>query len=202
MGYRCVVRSWSTVVLSLAFAGALWLLAVFSGASAEAGGTNVDAGAGRLATSRRLVDGSAQEAKKLRIAPDPPPLSERRQWIFDLRYDHGDIYLLGMHQVDLGAPQATPRAMGRFALELYEGPTLIERARFDFPMLVTGGIDAGDGGRDRNQVNFDAKLVSRIGVTFPSTARGTRLELWDRGTDQRWTLPWPPTDTRKDAAPP
>jgi len=203
MGYRCVVRSWSTVVLSLAFAAILVMFAVFSGAIAEAGGTGVDASQGKL-TARRVVDASAPiDPKKMRIAPDPPPLSERRQWIFDLRYDHGDVYLLGMHQVELPAAQATPRAMGRFALELYEGPTVVERARFDFPMLVTAGIDAGDaGGRERNRVDFDAKLVSRIGVMFPSTARGTRLELWDRGTDQRWSLPWPPTDTRKDASAP
>ncbi|WP_394833603.1 hypothetical protein LVJ94_44560 [Pendulispora rubella] len=197
------MRSWSTVVLSLAFAGILVMFAVFFGAIAEAGGIGVDASPGRLSLSKRVADASAPiDPKKVRIAPDPPPLSERRQWIFDLRYDHGDVYLLGMHQVELAAAQATPRAMGRFALELYEGPTVIERARFDFPMLVAAGIDAGDAGRDRNRVDFDAKLVSRIGVMFPSTARGTRLELWDRGTDQRWSLPWPPTDTRKDASAP
>ena len=33
--------------------------------------------------------------------------------------------------------------MGRFALELYEGPTLIERVRFDFPMLGGPEADAG-----------------------------------------------------------
>ena len=32
-------------------------------------------------------------------------------------------------------PRETPRAMGRFALELFEGPALIERVRFDFPLL-------------------------------------------------------------------
>lgn len=134
-----------------------------------------------------------------RAAPDPPALTEKKQWIFDLRYDRGDIYLLGMHEVELTSSQATPRAMGRFALELFSGPTVIERVRFDFPMLVTGGIDAGAAPRDRNRVDFDGKLTSRIGVMFPATARGNRLELWDRGTDQRWALPWPPTDTRPDA---
>ena len=180
--------------MSLAFAGVLWMLAVFSGTTAEAGGTKTDA-----ALARRAADASTVDPKTLRYAPDPPALIERRQWIFDLRYDRGDIYLLGMHAVDLPAPQATPRVMGRFAIELFEGPTVIERARFDFPLLENAGLDAG---RDRNRVDFDAKLVSRIGVMFPGTTRGTRLELWDRGTDQRWSLPWPPTDTRKDAASP
>jgi len=135
-----------------------------------------------------------------RIPPDPPPFSERGQWIFDLRFDKGDIYLLGAHAIELAAPQATPRVMGRFAVELYEGPTLIERVRFDFPMLLAG--DLPDAGRPRHdapyQPAFDKKLVTRIGVMFPATGRGTRLELWDRATDRRWPLPWPPTDTRRD----
>ncbi|WP_394823762.1 hypothetical protein [Pendulispora albinea] len=184
--------------MSLVFAGIVWVLAVLSGTTAEAGGTKADA-----ALARKTSDTTPFDPKKARYAPDPPALSERRQWIFDLRYDHGDVFLLGMHEVALPAPQATPRVMGRFAIELYEGPTVIERARFDFPLLVNAGIDGGtDAGRERNRVDFDAKLVSRIGVMFPATARGTRLELWDRGTDQRWSLPWPPTDTRKDAGAP
>ena len=47
----------------------------------------------------------------------------------------GEVYLLGVKKVDLPGPQATPRAIGRFAIELFEGPVLIERVRFDFPML-------------------------------------------------------------------
>lgn len=132
-----------------------------------------------------------------RIPPDPTPLVSRKQWIFDLRYDNGDIYLLGVHQIELGAAQATPRAMGRFAIELFEGPTLIERVRYDFPMLLFGGLPLpADAGRERR---FDDRLVSRIGVMFPATTRGTRLELWDRATNKRWPLPWPPADTRASA---
>ena len=144
---------------------------------------------------------SAHAAANARIPPDPPPMSERMQWVFDLRYDNGDIYLLGVHKIDLGAPQATPRAMGRFAIELFEGPTLIERVRYDFPMLLFGGLPIpGDAGGPK-QARFDDRLVSRIGVMFPATKRGTRLELWDRATDRRWPLPWPPTDTRPAHAP-
>jgi hypothetical protein len=34
-------------------------------------------------------------------------------------------------------------------------------------------------------------VTSTIGVVFPRTPRGTRLELVDRATDERWQLPWP-----------
>ena len=124
-------------------------------------------------------------------------MHERAQWVFDLRYDRGDVYLLGVHHLELAAAQLTPRAMGRFAVELFEGPTLIERVRFDFPLLGAG--PAPDAGYPAPP-SFEAKLRSRIGVMFPATSKGTRLELWDRATNQRWKLPWPPVDTRSSAA--
>lgn len=123
--------------------------------------------------------------------PDPPPMTEREQWVFDLRWDRGEVFLLGVHKTDMGTPHPTPRVMGRFAIELFEGPTLIERVRFDFPML--GAPETGDAGM-KTAPRFEPKLKTRIGVLFPATKRGTRLELWDRARDQRWPLPWPPKE--------
>lgn len=148
-----------------------------------------------------IHDAAAQGAKDAgvpdasvvhRIPPDPPALNEREQWVFDLRWDRGEVYLVAVHKVDMGAPHATPRVMGRFALELFEGPTLIERVRFDFPMLGAepGPVDAGL----QSPPRFEPKLKTRIGVLFPATKRGTKLELWDRARDVRWTLPWPPKE--------
>jgi hypothetical protein len=115
--------------------------------------------------------------------PDPPPLVERSQWVFDFRWDRGEVWLLAVHPLELAAPQATPRAMGRFALELFEGGVLMERVRFDFPLLGATQPDAGP--------SFAQKLRTRIGVVFPAVRRGTTLELWDRATGRRWSLPWP-----------
>lgn len=128
--------------------------------------------------------GAAPDVVMTKIPPDPAPLVERSQWVLDLRWDRGDVWLLGLHALELAQPQATPRAMGRFALELFEGPTLIERVRFDFPLLGAPEPDASP--------SFSSKLRTRIGVVFPATKRGTRLELWDRATGRRWSLPWPP----------
>jgi hypothetical protein len=119
---------------------------------------------------------------------DPTPLVERSQWVFDLRWDRGDVYLLGVQPLELPAPRETPRVMGRFALELFAGPALIERVRFDFPLL--GPPDPPDAGRNAAP-SLGAKLRTRIGVVFPATKLGTRLELWDRATGRRWSLPWP-----------
>lgn len=138
-------------------------------------------------------DAGAPDASVVRaIPPDPPPLTEREQWVFDLRWDRGDVYLVAVHKIDMGAPHTTPRVMGRFALELYEGPTLIERVRFDFPMLGSPP-EPPDAGL-QTPPRFEPKLKTRIGVLFPATKRGTKLELWDRARDVRWTLPWPPNE--------
>jgi hypothetical protein len=130
---------------------------------------------------------------------DPTPMVERSQWVFDLRWDRGDVWLLAVNPLELPAPRETPRAMGRFALELFEGPALIERVRFDFPML--GAPEPGDGGFYAPP-SLTEKLRTRIGVVFPASARGTRLELWDRATGRRWSLPWPPQPSPAVAAAP
>ena len=143
--------------------------------------------------SRALDAGAPPAAPDIvmtKTPPDPTPLVERSQWVFDLRWDRGDVWLVGVNPLELRAPQATPRVMGRFALELFEGPALLERVRFDFPLL--GPPEPGDGGRGAPP-SFSQKLRTRVGVVFPATPRGTRLELWDRATNRRWSLPWPPS---------
>ncbi len=119
----------------------------------------------------------------LRTPPDPPPLRERTQYLVDLRWVRGEVYLISMRPTTLAEPRESPRVMGRFALELYEGGTLVERVRFDFPLL--GAVDAERGAR------LAPKLSTRVGVMFPAIARGTHFELWDRATDTRWPIPWP-----------
>ena len=185
----------------LALVAAAWLgvvaasagLAAGAGGDAGAEGAPVDAGAPlRVIDMSRAFDAGARApAAPIVITStpaDPPPMIERAQWVFDLRWDRGDLYLLDVQPLELPAPRETPRAMGRFAIELFEGPALIERVRFDFPLL--GPPEAVDAGRGAPP-SLDAKLRTRIGVVFPATARGTRLELWDRATNRRWSLPWP-----------
>lgn len=152
---------------------------------------SVDASAPPVAPSASSIPppSAGPDGGSARIPPDPPPLTEREQWIFDLRWDRGEVYLVSVQKQDMGAPRTTPRMMGRFALELYEGRTLVERVRFDFPML--GAEPPPDAG-SKTPPRLEPRLRTRVGVLFPATKRGTRLELWDRATNQRWALPWPP----------
>jgi hypothetical protein len=147
----------------------------------------------RIDMSRVFDAGVPTEMVLTNTPPDPEPLVEKDQWVFDLRWQHGDVWLLDVGKTALAEPRATPRAIGRFALELFDGTVLIERARFDFPML--GAFVAGDGGGGGigDPLSFERNLRTRVGVLFPATARGTRLELVDRATNRRWALPWPAT---------
>jgi hypothetical protein len=172
------------LALALAIASATMAGALCLG---EASADVFDAGARTDAGDAGDAGGSVVR----RTPPDPPAMSEREQWVFDLRWDRGEVYLVSVHKVDMGSPHPTPRVMGRFALELYEGPTLIERVRFDFPLL--GSVEPPDAGL-QTPPRFEPKLKTRVGVFFPATKRGTRLELWDRARDVRWTLPWPPQE--------
>ena len=154
-------------------------------------GASIDAFAAPPVPTAPDASSAAPPNKTAKIPPDPPAMNERMQWVFDLRWERGEVFLVQIHKTDMGGPHGTPRVMGRFALELYEGPTLIERARFDFPML--GAPEASDGGRNA-PARLEPKLKTRIGVLFPATSRGTRLELWDRAEDRRYPLPWPPQE--------
>ncbi len=193
MGYRGIVRAHQRGLKkssAVVFGGALIIAVglVIAVSNGEASAQNV--------REPVPLDGGVRDAARdasivSRTPPDPPALSEREQWVFDLRWDRGDVYLLEVHKIDMGTPHVTPRVMGRFALELFEGPTVIERVRFDFPMLgAPEGSDAGI----RTTPRFEPKLKTRIGVLFPATKRGTRLELWDRARDVRMPMPWPPKE--------
>lgn len=142
-----------------------------------------------------LVDAATAPPKP---AADPKPLTTRERWLFDLRWQADQPRLVGVQRADSPTPVSTPRVFGRFALELYEGTTLIERVRFDFPLLgADDGRDAGSSARSALEKN----LSTRIGVYFPHTPRGDKLELWDRKSERRWSLAWPPAQPTVDAGP-
>lgn len=170
-------------VLACALTG--MFLVVPAAWSAPAKSKSVDAGPDAGADGGPAPkDAGADAFHTDRTPPDPTPIVTKERWLFDLRWQRGEPRLVGVTRADLQKPEPSPRVFGRFALELFEGKTLIERVRFDFPML--------DEPSDPKRIDLQKKLSTRIGVYFPRTARGTHLELWDRATERRWSLPWPP----------
>lgn len=122
--------------------------------------------------------------------PDPTPLVTRHQWIIDLGYRAGTVVYGGSRRLELPKAAGTPRAMGRFAVELYVGKELIDRVRFDFPLL--GADDLPENPRRWDApVSFERHLSTRAAVVLPHSERATRAVLVDRATGNVWALPWP-----------
>jgi hypothetical protein len=68
--------------------------------------------------------------------PDPTPLTERAWWVYPVTYDRGELRVDPPRLECLPRPTASARRMGRFAFELWLGGELVERIRFDFPLLA------------------------------------------------------------------
>lgn len=115
-------------------------------------------------------------------APDPAPARSTEQVDLHLRFEGGKLHFVKSERVTLDSAASTPRRMGRFAAELWLGTQLIERLRFDVPLL---GADGGD--------VIESGLTADVTVRMPLLERATRLEIVDRKTDERLTLAWPPT---------
>jgi hypothetical protein len=117
------------------------------------------------------------------IPPDPTPLLSDAAFVLTVRFDKGTVSIEKTKRIVFPKKEALARHMGRFAAELYVGPTLIERLRFDFP-LIADDDNAGE--------SYAKGLNVAVEVKIPDSDRPTRLEIWDRATDKRWSFPYPP----------
>jgi hypothetical protein len=120
------------------------------------------------------------------IAPDPTPLACESVYVLTVKWDKGVLTLDKTRHEKLAAKAVLPRKFGRFAAELYVGPTLLERLRFDIPLLSDD---------DNTSAAYAKGLVTSVDVRIPVSDRPTRLEIWDRATDKRWVYPYPPKVT-------
>jgi hypothetical protein len=125
-------------------------------------------------------------------APDPEPLSMAEQWQYQLLFQNGAPSVEHVEKQILAKPIPTPRRMGRFALELWIGRELIDRVRFDFPLI---GAEETPGAARRplhDKPSLAPNAIARIRVSMPASPRATRLVLVDRATGKIQELPWPP----------
>ncbi len=125
-------------------------------------------------------------------APDPEALSMAEQWEYQMLYQNGAPTVEGVQHRVLPKPVSTPRRMGRFALELWIGKELVDRVRFDFPII---GAEEQPGVKRRplhDSPSLAPHAIARIRVSLPASPRATRLVLVDRATQKSQDLPWPP----------
>lgn len=117
------------------------------------------------------------------IAPDPTPLLSDSVFVLTVTFGKGTISIDKVEREKLASKQAVVRRFGRFAAELYSGPTLLERVRFDIP-LISDDDYTGD--------VYARGLVTSVKVRVPESDRPNKLEIWDRATERRWSFDYPP----------
>ena len=124
--------------------------------------------------------------------PDPPPLSERRQWHYAVNYDRGTIRVANPTFECLARPRPSQRRIGRYAFELWVGAELIERVRFDFPLLAAEEPPTGPRKPLREVPSFARGAQVSVMLVVPQSDRANRARILDRATGDAVEVPWPP----------
>jgi hypothetical protein len=143
-----------------------------------------------------------EPAKRSTSPPDPEPLRQAEQYEYTFAYDSGATRVLSVRPVKFRQPVVTARKMGRFAVELWIGGELVDRVRFDFPLLA-----AEEPPQKKKKLNAPPSLaggVLKATVLVPAASRARRAVLVDRATDRETELDWPPNlgDPARDAGAP
>jgi len=129
--------------------------------------------------------------KPVGYAPDPTPIRSSNQWLLTFRYRRGKVDMVSARPVRLRSSVSTPRRIGRYAVELLSGPTVVERLRFDFPLI--GAEELAGKARPYNAPpTFATKATVTHRVMLPDTSRASRARLIDRATGESFMIPWPP----------
>lgn len=154
-----------------------------------------DAGAATTHSPAKPAPDSGRRAllaKPVGSQPDPEPLRLARQWQYTLLYDHGKVSVQHVRALRFAHPVVTARNMGRYAIELWIGRELVDRVRFDFPLVAAEVPEHGPRHPLHEPPTFAAGAVVTRRVLVPASSRATRAVLVDRATGARQALPWPP----------
>lgn len=116
--------------------------------------------------------------------PDPPPQRTREFVRLSLKFESGRASVVAAVPLRLEEETSSARRFGRFALEAMKGEQLVERVRFDFPLLAP---------TDKDARAFEQGLTTKTTVLFPDLSDGTELFLVDAETGSREPISWPVT---------
>jgi hypothetical protein len=119
--------------------------------------------------------------------PDPAGVASTKQWVFDVQVRQGKPALHTVRSVSLDKPLATARVMGRFALEFWIGKELVDRVRFDVPLLEDPTKRKG-----RRWGSPEFAVNTRLSVRLADSPRAMSLVFVDRATGETQPFAWPP----------
>jgi hypothetical protein len=131
--------------------------------------------------------------------PDPAPLQMAEQVEYELELAEGKIRTVSVKPVKLSKPVATPRRLGRYAIELSIGSELIERVRFDFPGTAADEPLPGPKRLDA-PLDMTSRAIARVKLLLPQSPRVRRVVLVDRALNTVTELAWPLPELLKPAS--
>jgi hypothetical protein len=116
--------------------------------------------------------------------PDPPATLTDEYFRYTLRIEKGEVKVVQVERVKLEHPSPAARRLGRFAFELRVGDQLLERVRFDFPLLAAS--------QEQGEDEFEAGLSAQTRVMVPWVERARVVQVLDRKTRKQYPISWPP----------
>jgi len=144
---------------------------------------------------------SAASVRPPSSPPDPEPLRLADQWEYELEWKAGKVTVVAVQPRHFKSPVVSARRFGRFAIELWIGPELVDRVRFDFPGLALEEPEKLGARRPLyRKPDLGRGADVRQKVLVPASPRARKALLIDRASGEASPLPWPPDDlTRGDA---
>jgi len=137
---------------------------------------------------------SAELASPARFTTDPPdptPLRVAEQYEYTFHYENGKIQLTAVRPVRFATPVVTARRVGRYAVELWIGHELVDRVRFDFPLLA-----ASEPTPEKRHKLYETPPLTGgpydMTVLVPAAPRARSARFVDRATRRQAELTWPP----------
>jgi hypothetical protein len=122
--------------------------------------------------------------------PDPTPIASKKQWTFDLVAQGGKVTIERARAATAAQPAETARVTGRFALELWVGRELLDRVRFNVPLM---GDEPPEGNRNKlPRPRFNQNVTTRLTARMADNPRAAYLLLIDRENGATQKLAWPP----------
>lgn len=137
--------------------------------------------------------GAVPKPSRTGTLPDPPPLTMSEHYEYVVVHHRGQISVQSVRRWRSRTPLPTGRAIGRYAIELWIGRELVDRVRFDFPLLAAEPPPRTGPRRPLHEPpSLAAGAVVARRVVVPASPRATRAVLVDRATGVEQPLPWPP----------
>jgi len=130
---------------------------------------------------------SLAEPPKTGFQPDPAAIASTKHWVFEVDVRQGKPSLGVVRAVSLDKPAATARVMGRFAVEFWIGKELIDRVRFDVPLL-----EDPTRRKNRRLGSPEFAVNTRLSVRLADSPRVTSVVFVDRATGETQRFAWPP----------